>query len=349
MIQGDKKTEANYREITLDSSSSLKDFSMDRKKYFKKYILGETIREKENQAVNMGKIVETLLLEPEEFENKFYLSNNTKIPTGLMLDFVNALFVLSIEAKNEAGESTRPFEDIALDAHKASGFKLPFDTVIKKFSETEAVTYFNELLEVDARKLTIVTLNDVTFAERIVDSLKTNFVTQKIINLESDKRYTVMNQFQIENYVVCGHRFKSMIDKVVVDNESKEITPYDLKCTWNVENFFEEYYLYRRAYIQGFLYTQALVSMVENPQSPYFGYKVNYTQFIVCDSSNYYNPLIFKMEQKQISDAMYGFTFKDRTYPGVKLLIEELAWAQESNIWDISKSNYDSDGICKLE
>jgi hypothetical protein len=35
-IGGMTKTEANYRAVMLDSSSSLKDFSMDRKRYFKK-------------------------------------------------------------------------------------------------------------------------------------------------------------------------------------------------------------------------------------------------------------------------------------------------------------------------
>ena len=30
------------------------------------------VQEKDNQAINMGKIVDCLLLEPEEFDNKFY-------------------------------------------------------------------------------------------------------------------------------------------------------------------------------------------------------------------------------------------------------------------------------------
>ena len=38
MITGTTKTEELYRAVMLDSSSSLKDFSMDRKKYLRKYI-----------------------------------------------------------------------------------------------------------------------------------------------------------------------------------------------------------------------------------------------------------------------------------------------------------------------
>lgn len=83
MIQGKSKTEANYRAIYLDSSSSLKDFAMDRKKYHKKHILNEDVVEKENLAANMGRIVETNLMEPEEFDNKFFLSSLTSAPTGL--------------------------------------------------------------------------------------------------------------------------------------------------------------------------------------------------------------------------------------------------------------------------
>ena len=85
MIKGVVKTEANYRALMLDSSSSLKDFSMDRKKYHKKYIMNQVVEEKENQAANMGRLVETLLLEPEEFDNRFYMSSCISTPTGLML------------------------------------------------------------------------------------------------------------------------------------------------------------------------------------------------------------------------------------------------------------------------
>jgi hypothetical protein len=63
---------------------------MDRKKNTEKSIYGERV-EKENLAANMGRIVETLLLEPEEFDNRFYLSSCRCI-TGLMLEFTEALY-----------------------------------------------------------------------------------------------------------------------------------------------------------------------------------------------------------------------------------------------------------------
>ena len=47
MIKGTAKTEQEYRAIKMDSSSSLKEFAKDRKKYYRKYILGEDIEDDE--------------------------------------------------------------------------------------------------------------------------------------------------------------------------------------------------------------------------------------------------------------------------------------------------------------
>jgi len=41
MIVGEFNAEKFYRAIVMDSSSSLKDFDKDRKKYYRRYILGE--------------------------------------------------------------------------------------------------------------------------------------------------------------------------------------------------------------------------------------------------------------------------------------------------------------------
>jgi hypothetical protein len=81
MITGTAKTEAVYRANMLDSSSSLKEFSMDRKKYYRRYILGEDVEDKDTQAATTGRVVETLLLEPELFDERFYMSSCVEAPS----------------------------------------------------------------------------------------------------------------------------------------------------------------------------------------------------------------------------------------------------------------------------
>ena len=346
MIQGTVKTEAQYRAIYLDSSSSLKDFSTDRRKYHKKYILNEVVEDEDSKAATMGRMVETLLMEPQFFDERFHLSTCMTTPTGLMLEFVEALYKHTAEATADNGTITRSFEDLAKDAYADSGFKIKLDAVLTKFIGSEAEIYYKEIREVRSKGLTVVTTQDITNAEKIVTELKTNPVTADIVNLVNDVQYSVHNQLQVEGYEVFGHMFKSMMDLVHVDHANKKVQVYDLKCTWSVENFYNEYYLYRRAYIQGFLYHKAAESWAS--EMGYGDYKILYPKFIVCDSTNYMNPLIYAMSDINMVDARAGFEHKGREYPGVAQLIEDLKWALENDKWNISQENYLSNGIVKL-
>jgi hypothetical protein len=163
----------------------------------------------------------------------------------------------------------------------------------------------------------------------------------------SSARYEVYNQIQIEGYIVDGHQFKSMMDKMIIDHENKTIEVYDLKCTWSVENFLEEYYLYRRAYIQAFLYYTATLHF-KNSILEIKDYYVHPPRFIVCDSTNYYNPLIYKLSTGDLLNAYEGFTYKNREYRGVGSLIKDLKWAIENNIWNISRENSVVNGLVNI-
>jgi hypothetical protein len=341
-ISGKSKTEATYRAVNLDSSSSLKEFSMDRKKYYRKYIQGENIEDADNKAATIGRVVETLLLEPEEFDGRFFMSSCVKAPTGMMLDFVEALYKHTKEATDDSGNVTRPFDEICKDAHVDSGFKIKLDAVLAKFVGTDNEVYYKEIREVRSKGLTVVTTQDVTNAENIVEELKQNFATKDVVNLVNSARYTINNQMQVEGYSVDGQLFKSMMDKVVVDHNERTIQVYDLKCTWSVENFYEEYYLYRRAYIQAYLYMKACESLTF--QGELQGYHVLAPKFIVCDSTNYYNPLVYTLAGEDLHAAYVGFEHKGRKYPGVKQLIEDLRWAIENDKWNISRENYLNNG-----
>lgn len=346
MIQGTAKTEAQYRAIYLDSSSSLKDFSTDRRKYHKKYILNEVVEDEDSKAATMGRMVETLLMEPQFFDERFHLSTCMTTPTGLMLEFVEALYKHTAEATADDGTITRSFEELAKDAYTDSGFKIKLEAVLTKFIGSDAEIYYKEIREVRSKGLTVVATQDVTNAEKIVTELKTNPVTADIVNLVNDVQYSVHNQLQVEGYEVFGHMFKSMMDMVHVDHANKKVQVYDLKCTWSVENFYNEYYLYRRAYIQGFLYHKAAESWAS--EMGYGDYTILYPKFIVCDSTNYMNPLIYAMSDVNMQDALNGFEHNGREYPGVAQLIEDLQWALENDKWNISRENYLSNGIVKL-
>lgn len=340
MITGNIKTEAEYRAIPNDSSSSLKEFSIDRRKYKKRYIDREKVEEEDSKASIIGRLVETLLFEKEEFDNRFYLSSVAKAPTGNMLLFVDSLCKNTID-------SGKTFEEAARDAYKDSGYKWTFEKVLEKFVGSDAEIYYNEILNVKSKGLTVVTLDDVSNSERVVEELKTNEFTGPILSLEDSDRYSVYTQLKVEEFELDGLSLKAMLDLVIVDNVEKTITPYDLKIVWSVENFYEEYFLYRRSYIQAYVYKEAckeLKSILELDD-----YTVNNLSFIVGDSIGYYNPLIYTMDSKDMNDAYIGFEHKGKYYPGVSTIIKDLKWAKENDQWRISRKNYLNNGIIPIK
>jgi hypothetical protein len=104
--------------------------------------------------------------------------------------------------------------------------------------------------------------------------------------------------------------------------------------------------LYRRAYIQGFLYRNAASFWAS--EMGYGDYTISFPKFIVCDSTNYANPLIYAMTQESMHNAMNGFEYKGREYPGVKKLIKDLQWALTNNKWNISRENYINNGVVNI-
>jgi hypothetical protein len=333
----------------MDSSSSLKEFSLDRKKYHKRYVLSEKVDDSDNKATTMGRLVETLLMEPQEFDNRFYMSTCMSTPTGLMLDILEALYKHTEAATDGMGSVTRTFEEISRDAYADSGFKIKYDAVINKFVGSDAEIYYNEIRIVRSNGLTVVGSNDINNAQKIVDELRTNPITSDIVNKVNSARWTVHDQFQIEGFSVDSHLFKSMLDKAIIDHQEKVVWIYDLKCVWAVEGFYEEYYLYRRAYIQAYLYYHAVKSLTIDSQSELSGYDVMLPRFIVCDSTNYYSPLIYTLSKMDILDSYEGFENKGRKYPGVKQIIADLKWAIENDKWNISRTNYLNDGVINLK
>ncbi len=347
MIQG-VKTEKQYRATDMDSSSSLKEFSLDRRKYYKKYVKLERVNEEEDSKASVvGRVVETLLFEPEQFDSRFYMSALASAPTGLMLAFVEALYRHTREATDENGDVTKDFEELAKLAHAESGFKIKLDAVLGKFIGSDAEIYYKEIREVRSKSLTVVTTDDISNAEKVVEELKTNEFTKDVLSLVDSDRYSIYKQLQVEGYEIDGLKLKSMMDIVIVDHINKTIQPYDLKCTWSVEGFYDQYYLYRRAYIQAYLYFWATKEFAI--QNGLKDYKIEYIKFIVCDSINYYNPLIYTLNSDDMDDAYNGFKHEGREYPGVKEIINDMVWAKENDKWNISRKNFLNGGRLNIK
>lgn len=326
------KTEKEYRAIPKDSSSSIKIFAEDKKKYYKKFILGEPVEDTDDSyAVKMGKIVECLLFEKELFDEKFLFSTCSKTPTGKMMDFINNLYVLTIKYPSNT------FLETSEEAHKITGWSWGYDKVMENFSKggsESAEAYYDELLATKRDNKVLVVANDVAKAETIVEQLKNNPIISEILKAPG------INQFQMEEFILYGLPMKGMIDRLVIDEKNKLLSIYDLKCTWSVEGFYKEYYLRRKAYIQAFTYWMGVQELTQTEGHPWYGWDVEFPMFIVCDSTGFYEPLIYTTNNESMKKANDGFIDGGREYPGVQGVIEDLKWARETGKWNISRTNF---------
>lgn len=347
MIQAKaRRSERQYRLVDMDSSSSLKLFSDSKRLYYKKYIDGKPEEEEITKAAIIGSLVDCMLLEPDTFDERYFISAGSK-PTGLMNEFVEALYKHTMLAIRDDGTIGREFIDIAKDAYEDSGFKQSIDVVLNNFVKSGAESYYNELRQVRPKNLTVITLRDVETANGIIETLKTDENTYEIVNQQTTDIITVLNQLQIEGVMIHGLKMKGMLDKVIIDHAKKTIQIYDLKCVWEVERFYEEYYLYRKAYIQAYVYTTLINIWKE--ENDLEGYLVLYPRYIVCDSANWHRPIIYQASPGDILEADEGFNYKHRHYTGVRTIIEELLWSMEYDAWDITMKNHLRRGISPLK
>lgn len=350
-------TEAEYRALEPDSSSSVKVFAEDRKAYYKRFVKGDYIPDEDGVAIIIGKLVDVILLGDEnEFDEKFFKSTVVNAPTGLMEKFVENLYRITMDSLSTAGEVTREMSDMMLEAYESvkrdkdgvivAFKKQSYEKTVELFLSTEASTYYKEIRQIRPKGLTVITSSMMDMATRTANQLKASDNTAFLF--EYTERFQHFNQLKIDGFEIDGLPLKGMIDKTIVDHKLKLIQPYDLKVTWDVEGFYENYYLKRRSFYQAYIYYKALLDGDVDLGFDYSEYVVLPPIFVVADSAAFYEPLLYKLVVTDLEDAYKGFTHKRKYYEGLKEVIKDLKWAKENNIWNISRENSANNGVVQL-
>lgn len=350
-------TEQEYRALPIDSYSSIKVFIEDRKKYYKKYVLGEVVKEDESNSLRMGSLIDCLLLTPSEFENRYTIAVS-QVPSGQYGKFIDEL----VKASLSLGGSTDNFEDIMRAAYitvkydkngNVVDFKRDsFEAVKSKFFGTELELYYKERMEANGK--IVIEQSSLDTACAVINELKSNFVTSEIITASNTDTFKVFKQFpiigQIEGSITKSVPFpcKCLIDLLHVDHIKKEIKIYDLKTTWDNENEFVTNYFKYKYYLQGAIYFY-LVMEWKKKMKGMEDYAVYYPSYIVAESNNYKNPLIYTTNLDNLKQGMKGFHINGRYHTGVVRAVQDIMWHKEIGIWNISKENYINNGILSIK
>lgn len=326
-----------------ETGSSLKTFSESREKYYRKYILHE--QEEETESSLIGKAVDTLILQgEEEFERKFYVFDIKNVPVGKIADFTRILFNETISFMGEDKNIQIPFQRICEIAYSKSELKMPLETVMKKFNGSIYEQYYKMLLEKTEKGFIPLSEKSMERIMNIKEKYESDYTISSVL---FPKGVEVRVQEQIKGFYINGIKMQSMLDVLHIDHESKKVRPLDLKCMYNPEDFVNSYFLKRRSYIQSYVYNEACEYFVKT--NNLFGYKVEPIKFVVLDSYSMSPALIYEIDRSLFKTFYEGFVSGGKKYPGIFKITNDLKWAKENNIWNISRENYEKGRILKID
>ena len=338
-------TEQEYRAVKVDSYSSLKWIAnpfYGVRKYKKLYI--DNIPDKESdenkEFLKLGSLVDCMLFTPEDIDKRYYISDESIVlPTGNEYKFAHHLYKLTLEANSNGVNLEEKFGEICQQAYDNAGIKRPtYETFIKVFLEgSNTEKYYQQLLAATGKE--VITVGEINNAHNVVNTLKTNRFTKHIFEGEFFPQVKVFFEYE-------GRKLKGMLDLVVPDHKAKTLAPWDLKCKALPEDFDWDY---RKMYyyLQHAIYMMGL--RVWADENGYGDYEILPFQYLVASSTDYTDPLIFQTSSSMVNEAINGFTYRGRQFKGLDEIISEIQWAEENDIWRISRRDFELKAIRQLK
>lgn len=355
----DKEVRDYRKEIGGLNQSMLKVYRDDPSTFYRQFVLGEKQKEKDSWSINVGSVLDFILLEckgdMQEFEQRF--SEQFALFEGIKSSaqvFVLADTLFDISKRDVVGDEIctefecrfkEALETVQNDSKKPLYKGKTFEKALEDFNDN-GKDYFNKKLE-NINK-TIVDVSVVEKAKSMAENLLIDdftigvfkdVVTEYLPKLAIAWKYRCKDDTEIE----C----KSEIDVLNLDHLDKKAYVRDLKSTYDNEDFAYTYLKYGY-YIQNAFYHLAVRYWLDNNGMADYEI-VEGMEFIVADTSkNNRRPLIYKTSHEDVVKGLIGFSINGHYYKGVQELMEAVNWSLNTGIFNISKENLDNNGVIEL-
>jgi|TARA_R110000822_G_scaffold152112_4_gene291303 hypothetical protein len=283
-------------------------------------------------GVKIGSLVDDLLLNTHNFDKLYYLYDGSK-PTatlGKLCDIVTDNY------------KRTPALTTLLKIAKRNGFWLKWskDKVKEAINTPEFWSYIKAVFV--SRSKILVTTPDIELAENLVSILRTHEYSKHIIENSMEHH----NQFKF-NIDYNGFILRGIIDKVIIDHETKTVRLIDLKTGQGTGAEFVSSFIKWRYYLQEAVYMKSFkeICKLQNLK----GYKLLPFQFLYIGRSEQL-PLLFTVTKTWHKAALKGFTTTaGYRYRGLHELLERIRWHVDNKVFDITKEVYESKGSVLLD
>lgn len=332
------------------SASSLSKFEISLK-LFKAYIDKEIIEE-EKPWLELGTKLHMYLLEPKEFEkNYIYLDFNTP-SSAKQKEFCEELVKIK---KYNSGNTLLDikFADIAVEVYKsvyASAGKSDEKIKLEALKTISTLTKYIEYLTIKDHYKEVINYSTLKFLGDAKTEIKKHSIASKLL-FPSDTTSDIYSEERIlweHPTVKIGNEnlvLKSFLDRFIIDHQTKQIILVDLKTTSNIGEFEDSFkkYNYSR---QLSMYWLAIHYWLNTVKDDNYKEKVKLYEFksyiVVVQTPNNSNQIPIECRVYPIADETI-----QNEYQNLEILLQEIAWHFENDIWDHTRSYYENGGLEK--
>ncbi len=228
--------EAFYSKPFQFSYSSLNKLLWNPAAFYQMYVLG--LREELTEShIVQGKVIHTLLLEPERFDEQ-YIVSPSKLPSDSVKAVIDRCFnhykelAASGDTRDNLGQFAPAIIDIMVDMNFYQNLKTDQQRLEKVITD-ESIMYWDYLKSLSGK--TLVSYDMLQYCKNAVEIIKTN---QDVCDLlgygatDFDMK-DIHNEYYLEIKELSDKPFglKGIIDNMVIDHDKKIIYINDVKTT----------------------------------------------------------------------------------------------------------------------
>lgn len=336
----------DYYSLPYVSNSALKWFKQS-PLYCHKRMTNE-IDQLDKSYMDFGRQVHMSILEPEEFDKNYTVLDFNK-PTskqqlGFCEDYIKYL-------KTESAYSIDEGETLSNEASLVYAYKDNYTTEkmnssnILKNSErlrTELNQYINYLLVRDKVK-DVLSNNKFNLIQTIKNTLFNHKKANRLFSIETTRipYVDVFNELPIvwaSPVTVDGETLmcKSLVDRLIINHASKEITLIDLKTTFSYEEFLKSHNEFDYTHQLAF-YWLAVRSYFSDkyPNENFEDYKLNTFLVVVTTQPDLVECRVIEIPHEKLQEKHYDI---------LKELLQ-ISWHVFTDQWEHTKEYYLGDGI----
>jgi len=319
-------TELEYREYPALNYSLLKQLE------FNPRLVLESRQVTESDSLLAGSVLDCLLTDADNFDEKFIVPKFTETPSGQVLSF----------SKGLVGTDSTNFEEESKRLYKELGIKSPntYEAFLEKWKKSGGEAYLQFLQSTKDKKVVDPFMYEN--CKNASNVLKVHPFTEGWFNkgFEQEILYQTPIIFKLNN----GLEGKALLDLIKIDHLERTIYPGDLKSMSDYLSAFLSVSFKKYRYdLQASYYTEAVRQW---GAEKYPDYKIANFTFVVLSFAQINNPLCFKVSDFDLQKArLGGYDVNGKKFSGWEQLVSDYQWHKDNDKWDYPRAVYENKGL----